>query len=201
MSNSAFIVILAFYTLFILSGIYYYEDKLTKLNRELDILDSDYGEVYGAVLEANNDMFDKIYELDKDNKLLQNQIKSLKVKNSELRATAGDWQRAYNLRQPIQYNYTSWQPDNYNYAGDPSKYQLLLEDTYIQDTLDLDQWYNDNLWINNVAKISIGGRYKILRWYVHTAIKQMMRSVTIATMMDYILIILIISVYPYASLI
>ena len=139
MSNSAFIVILAFYTLFILSGIYYYEDKLTKLNRELDILGSDYDEVYGAVLEANNDMFDKIYELDKDNKLLQNQIKSLKVKNSELRATAGDWQRAYNLRQPIQYNYTSWQPDNYNYAGDPSKYQLLLEDTYIQDTLDLDQ--------------------------------------------------------------
>jgi len=130
-NSSAFIVILAFYTLFILSGIYYYEDKLTKLNRELDILGSDYAEVYGAVVEANNDMFDQTYELDKDNKLLQNQIKALKVENAELRATAGDWQRAYQLSQPIQYNYSAWQPHTFNSAYE--------NQSIWQDELDLEQ--------------------------------------------------------------
>lgn len=84
-------------------GVHYYEDKLTKLNRELDELNSDYKEVYRAVVEANNDMFDKIYELDKDNKLLQNQIKELKVENAALKNAA-----------PAQYEYAAWQSNTYN---------------------------------------------------------------------------------------
>ena len=146
--NSVLTTILGFYTLILIGGLFYYEEKIARLNRELDILDSDYDEVYGTVVKANNDMFDKIYELDKDNKLLQNQIKALKAENAELRATAGDWQRAYQLNKPIQYNYSYWQPDNNVTSWTPSMpvgttvISSNVEDSYeefVQDILDLEQ--------------------------------------------------------------
>jgi hypothetical protein len=124
---------MGFYTLILIGGLFYYEEKIARLNRELN---------------ANNDMFDKIYELDKDNKLLQNQIKALKAENAELRATAGDWQRAYQLNKPIQYNYSYWQPDNNvtswttNMPVGTTVISSNVEDSYeefVQDILDLEQ--------------------------------------------------------------
>lgn len=62
MNNPGWLTALGFYTLIIIGGIYYYEDK----------------------------------------------IKDLKLENAELKATAGDWQRAYNLSQLIQYESTGY---------------------------------------------------------------------------------------------
>lgn len=109
MSSPTFTVILAFYTLFILGGIHYYEDKITRLNKELDILDSDYDR----------------YSLDRDNSLLQAQIKDLK-------ATVADYQRALNLSQNragsqgIQYESSVYKTSQW-------------ESTYSQDKIDFEQ--------------------------------------------------------------
>jgi len=116
---------MAFYTLFIVGGIYYYEDKVAKLNRELDSLDSDYDEVYRSFVIANRE------GLDKDNSILQSQVKALKLENAELKATAGDWERAYRLSQPIQYESTVWQQSNFN--------SLYESQAAWQDELDLEQ--------------------------------------------------------------
>ena len=69
MNNLGWLTALGFYTLIIIGGIYYYENK---------------------------------------NLLLQKQVKDLKLENAELKATAGDWQRAYNLSQLIQYESTGY---------------------------------------------------------------------------------------------
>lgn len=69
MNNPGWLTALGFYTLIIIGGIYYYEDKITKLKQE---------------------------------------VKDLKLENAELKATAGDWQRAYNLSQLIQYESTGY---------------------------------------------------------------------------------------------
>jgi len=69
--------------------------------------------------------------LDQQNRILQSQVKALKLENAELRSTAGDWQRAYELSRPIEYNYASWQPSNFN-----SSYK---NQSIWQEELDLDQ--------------------------------------------------------------
>ena len=69
MNNLGWLTALGFYTIIIIGGIYYYENK---------------------------------------NSLLQKQVKDLKLENAELKATAGDWQRAYNLSQLIQYESTGY---------------------------------------------------------------------------------------------
>ena len=69
MNNPVWLTALGFYTLIIIGGIYYYENKIT---------------------------------------LLQKQVKDLKLENAEMKATAWDWQRAYNLSQPIQYESTGY---------------------------------------------------------------------------------------------
>jgi uncharacterized protein YciU (UPF0263 family) len=102
MNNSVWLTALGFYTLIIIGGIYYYEDKITQLKQELDVLDSDYDTAHAAALSITTD------NLDQENLLLQKQIKDLKLENAELKATAGDWQRAYNLSQPIQYESTGY---------------------------------------------------------------------------------------------
>lgn len=102
MNNPGWLTALGFYTLIIIGGIYYYEDKITKLKQELDVLDSDYDTAHAAALSITT------ANLDQENLLLQKQIKDLKLENAELKATAGDWQRAYNLSQPIQYESTGY---------------------------------------------------------------------------------------------
>lgn len=86
--------------------------------------------------------------LDEQNRILQSQIKALKIENSELRATAGDWQRAYELNKPIEYNYKHWQPDNSvsswieNLQIGTTVISPDVADNYeefVQDVLDLDQ--------------------------------------------------------------
>ena len=49
-----------------------------------------------------------IYYYEDENSLLQKQVKDLKLENAELKATAWDWQRAYNLNQLIQYESTGY---------------------------------------------------------------------------------------------
>ena len=117
MNTPAYLSIMSFYTLFIIGGIYYYEDKVTKLNKDLDVLESDYDEVYRAFVKSNNQ------ELDHDNKILQDQLKALKLENAELKATAGDWERAYRLSQPTQYESTAWHPSNFNSAYENKAYR------------------------------------------------------------------------------
>ena len=124
-NNAEFIIILGFYTLFIIGGIYYYEDKITQLQQELDVLDSDYDTAYAAALSITT------ANLDQENSLLQKQVKDLKLENAELKATAGDWQRAYNLSQPIQYESTGWKSNTFNSAYESQ--------SIWQDELDMEQ--------------------------------------------------------------
>ena len=158
MNNATWITILGFYTLLILFGIYYYEEKITKLNRELDAVDSDYDEVFQAYVRTSEqaDSYQSAYEsehsaihyqmeineiLDVDNQALKAQIKALKLENSELRSTAGDWQRAYELSKPIQYESSGWagmpEVSNTTYTIDTNPYKADIE--YIQDHLDFEQ--------------------------------------------------------------
>jgi hypothetical protein len=83
------------------------------------------------LLNRYNELLNDYALLDEDNRLLQDQVKALRLKNAELKATAGDWQRAYNLAKPLEYNYASWHPSNYNSSY---KYQSIW-----QEELDLDQ--------------------------------------------------------------
>lgn len=154
--NSVLTTILGFYTLILIGGLFYYEEKIARLNRELDILDSDYDEVFQAYVRTSNQSEHSAIHhqmeineiLDVDNQALKAQIKALKAENVELRATAGDWQRAYQINKPIQYNYSYWQPDNNVTSWTPSipvgtkVISLSVEDSYeefVQDVLDLEQ--------------------------------------------------------------
>jgi FtsZ-binding cell division protein ZapB len=111
MNNPGWLTALGFYTLIIIGGIYYYEDKITKLKQELDVLDSDYDAAHANALSITT------ANLDQENSLLQKQVKDLKLENAELKATAGDWQRAYNLSQPIQYESSSyWNQADIDYS-------------------------------------------------------------------------------------
>lgn len=83
------------------------------------------------LLKKYNDLLNDYALLDKDNRLLQDQIKALRLENAELRSTAGDWQRAYELSKPIEYNYAPWQPSTFNSAYE--------NQSIWQDELDLDQ--------------------------------------------------------------
>jgi hypothetical protein len=159
MSNPGWVVLLGFYTLLIIGGIYYYEDKFSKLNKDYKELEEDFKETYNAYCNVSElarqynelarkaedkaGLYGNAYEsehsaihhqmeineiLDVDNQVLRSQVKALKLENAELRATAGDWQRAYELRKPIEYNYTAWHQDNFVTTAE-----------YHQDELDLDQ--------------------------------------------------------------
>ena len=107
MNNVGWIMVLGFYTLIIVGGIYYYEEKLkhamtsTKLNSDC---------VHYKFLQIEN--------------------AKLKEELEDVRKTAGYWQRAYNLKKPIQYNYSAWQQENFN-STSVSEFQ--------QDILDTDQ--------------------------------------------------------------
>jgi len=163
--NSILVTILGFYTLILIGGIYYYEDKFNRLDRDYKDLEQEFFEVYTQLVDANNgceipaDLIEKNARLeeelelhkamansnhnaithqmdvnemmDKQNFALQEQIKALKMKNAELKAMAGEWQRAYQSNKPIEYNYTSWQPSNYN--------SVYENQSLWQDELDLDQ--------------------------------------------------------------
>lgn len=111
MNTASFLTIIGFYTLFIIGGIYYYEDKIKNL--------IDYSNV------------DFVRCLDQDNIILQGQIKALKLQNAELKAKAGDWERAYRLVQPIQYESTGWKSNTFNSAYESQ--------SIWQDELDLEQ--------------------------------------------------------------
>ena len=172
MSNTTWITILGFYTLLILFGIYYYEEKITKLNRDYKELEEDFIETYNAYCNVSelasqyNDLarkaedkaglYENAYEsehsaihyqleineiLDVDNQALKAQIKALKLENSELRSTAGDWQRAYELSKPIQYESSGWagmpEVSNTTYTIDTNPYKADIE--YIQDDIDFEQ--------------------------------------------------------------
>ena len=133
MTNSVWITILGFYTLAMVGGIFYYEDRITILNRELDSLDSDYDEMYGEFIRVNNQ------ELDSDNKILQDQIKALKLENVELKATAGDWQRAFELSKSIQYESSVYKDDTYKIEQTPYTNAYGPNLGYHQDEIDLEQ--------------------------------------------------------------
>jgi hypothetical protein len=47
---------------------------------------------------------------------LQLENKKLKEDLEDMRKTAEDWHRAYNLAKPLAYEYTTWKADNFNSA-------------------------------------------------------------------------------------
>jgi len=158
MSNPVWLVILAFYTLLMIGGIYYYEEKYSKLHKDYEDLEKEFFNIYTAYTRTSeqSDIYHNAYNsehnaihyqieinemLDEQNRALQAQIKALKLENLELRGTAGDWQRAYELSKPIQYESTGWAglADNTNttYTIDTNPYKADIN--YVQDILDLEQ--------------------------------------------------------------
>jgi hypothetical protein len=107
MNNVIWITILGFYTLIIVGGIYYYEDKLQRAI---------------ASAKLNSDWTHYTY--------LQIENAKLKEELEDIRKTAGYWQRAYNLKQPLQYNYAAWHQENFN---------SIAVSEFQQDILDTDQ--------------------------------------------------------------
>lgn len=140
MNNSVWITVLGFYTLVIVGGIYYYEDKITKLNKESD-----------------SSLREIINELDIDNKILQDNLAETqkaylelkshsdienlawKDKYAELKATAGDWQRAFELSRSIQYESSTYSSGQYELKQDPYVNAYGPNLGYHQDDIDLDQ--------------------------------------------------------------
>lgn len=107
-----------------------------------------YHELFNEWYATMHKQFEINELLDQQNCILQSQIKKLKLENAELRATAGDWQRAYELNKPIEYNYKHWQPDNSvsswieNLQIGTTVISPDVADNYeefVQDVLDLDQ--------------------------------------------------------------
>jgi len=172
MNNAGWIVVLGFYTLVMIGGIYYYEDKFNRLDKDYKDLEQEFFETYNAYCnmselasqynelarkaEDQSGLYENAYNsehnaihhqieinemLDEQNRALQAQIKALKLENSELRSTAGDWQRAYELSKPIQYESSGWAglADNTNttYTIDTNPYKVDIN--YIQDHLDFEQ--------------------------------------------------------------
>jgi hypothetical protein len=93
---------MGFYTLFILGGIYYYEDKLKSF-------------------ESDHKTIKRLIEisrlLDEDNRALNKLVKSLKSENSA-------------IRNGIQYEYTAWSPSTFNSSYYESVYkdtQMIIE--------------------------------------------------------------------------
>ena len=135
MNNTIFTVILGFYTLFILWGIYHYEDKIVKLNRELDALDSDYD----------------TYSLDMDNTALKAQIKQLKAENVAIRNVSNPaiWSvrpvtdsAVYVAGESKDMHYESSVYQSGQYESNSSIYANYAElelEPYNQDELDFEQ--------------------------------------------------------------
>jgi len=129
--NTLLVTLMGIQTLIILAIVYYYAEKVDRLNIDLDVLDAEYDAVYSAYckvaadvelyedaynsehnaihyeldkneeLEANNDdLREIISQLDRENQILEIRLKALKDENIALRNV-----------QPIQYEYSSWNPD------------------------------------------------------------------------------------------
>jgi len=134
-NNTIFTVILGIYTIFILWGIYHYEGKIAKLNRELDALDSDYD----------------TYLLDMDNTALKAQIKQLKAENVALRNVSNPaiWSvrpvidsAVYVAGESKDMHYESSVYQSGQYESNSSIYANYAElelEPYNQDELDFEQ--------------------------------------------------------------
>jgi len=134
-NNTIFTVILGIYTIFILWGIYHYEGKIAKLNRELDALDSDYD----------------TYLLDMDNTALKAQIKQLKAENVALRNVSNPaiWSvrpvidsAVYVAGESKDMHYESSVYQSGQYESNSSIYANYTElelEPYNQDELDFEQ--------------------------------------------------------------
>lgn len=79
------IIGMAFYTLFIVGGIHYYEDKVKSLKEKNVELKKHTDHAMMMMLELSKDMSKKIKSIDAENKALQNQISMLKTENLSLR--------------------------------------------------------------------------------------------------------------------
>jgi len=189
MNNAGWIVVLGFYTLVMIGGIYYYEDKFNRLDKDYKDLEQEFFQVYTELVDANNgceiptDLIEKnakleedldlykamcesnhnainqqmdineglnenndhlrdiIKQLDTDNLSLKLHNNALKKQVAEIKATAGDWQRAYELSKPIQYESSGWagmpEISNTTYTIDTNPYKVDIN--YIQDHIDFEQ--------------------------------------------------------------
>ena len=103
MNNVSWLVTIAFYTLFSVGAIYYYEDKLHKLQIDYDNLDAEFNWIYTAYSKITQksdtlqDAMDMINQLDETNETLKAYIDSLKAEITDLRNTMWDYKRTAEL--------------------------------------------------------------------------------------------------------
>jgi len=103
MSNSSWLVVVAFYTLFFVGATYYYENKLHKLQIDYDTLDAEFNWIYAAYSKITQksdtiqDAMDMIDQLDQTNESLKAYINNLKAENTDLRNTMWDYKKAAEL--------------------------------------------------------------------------------------------------------
>ena len=128
------LVIMSFYTLFIVGGIHYYEDKIKNLKlaisdykKALNISRNHYNAEHYTWLQINNK------QLGEENEALQKQINSIKAENAAL-----------NNGIPLQYEFSAWKPTTWNasYEARSSGYANYTElelERYQQEILDFDQ--------------------------------------------------------------
>jgi predicted nuclease with TOPRIM domain len=87
------ILIMSFYTVVVVGGIHYYEEKIKNCNNKV----SEAIKALGKQLDIN-------IELDQHNEILKNQIKSLKAENTEFRNAYGKYEgELYRLSQGTPY--------------------------------------------------------------------------------------------------
>lgn len=166
MNNTTLIVLLGFYTLLLIGGIYYYEDKYSRLDKDYKDLEHEFFEVYTAytrILEQS-DIYQDAYnlehsaihhqmeineELNANNDDLREIISQLDKDNlaleSQLKHLKGEI-AAYRNVQPKQYEYSAWsqstwagdaEVSNTTYTIDTNPYKEDI--IYIQDHLDFEQ--------------------------------------------------------------
>jgi hypothetical protein len=175
--NTLLVTLMGIQTLMIVAIVYYYAEKVDRLNIDLDVLDAEYDAIYSAYcnvselarqykeltgkatdeadlykeaydsehnaihyeldkneeLEANNDdLREIISQLDRENQILEIRLKALKDENIALRNV-----------QPIQYEYSSWNPDAWKSIPEP---------------LTKDEWQAK--WDSNYASQNRAGRWE-----------------------------------------
>jgi len=96
-------ILLSFITLFAIGTIYYYENKLHKLQIDYDTLDAEFNWIYAAYSKITQksdtiqDAMDMIDQLDQTNETLKAYINNLKAENNDLRNTMWDYKRTAEL--------------------------------------------------------------------------------------------------------
>ncbi len=114
-------ILLGFMTLFAVGTIYYYEDKLHKLQIDYDALDAEFNWIYAAYCRITQksdtlqDAMDMINQLDETNETLKAYIDSLKAEITDLRNTMWDYKRTAELAkggksEEIQYESSIYTP-------------------------------------------------------------------------------------------